>query len=85
MVKMKKLMKRARKTMNNDKNNQDIEDDTRDTGGSTQELEATILLGNRLTFTNWLVGRIPEEDYMKYISEWKTIYNYTSTGGSDNE
>ena len=75
--------------MNNDENNntvnEEIEDNIHDTVDSTQELEATILLGNRLTFTNWLVGRIPEEDYQKYISEWKTIYNYTSTGGSDNE
>lgn len=78
--------------MTDDKNNQDIEDsiydtgdDTQETEGGSQELDATLLLGNRLAFTNWLVGRIPEEDYMKYISEWKTIYNYTATGGSDNE
>lgn len=65
--------------MTDDKNN------TNETEGDTQELDATLLLGNRLAFTNWLVGRIPEEDYIKYISEWKTIYNYTATGGSDNE
>lgn len=65
--------------MSNDKNN------TNETEGDARELEATLLLGNRLAFTNWLVGRIPEEDYMKYISEWKTIYNYTLNGDSDYE